>query len=67
MAAVIVLFTGVLVLRRLPSARRAREAYRRHRYKMLRDGFICVKCGYNVRGCRDRCAECGWPLDEDPQ
>ena len=63
----ILLWMGWAVLRRLPRAQKAREAYRRHRYKMLRDGYFCVKCGYNTRGCTGNCAECGWPLDRDPE
>jgi ABC-type nickel/cobalt efflux system permease component RcnA len=61
----IVLFTAWMI-RSAVRVNRAHRMVRKHHYKMLRDGFICVKCGYNVRGCTDKCAECGWPLDQDP-
>lgn len=54
-----------MTIRSIFRIRDARRVRRRHLCKMLRDGFICVKCGYNVRGCKDACAECGWPIGVD--
>lgn len=45
---------------------KAERLRKKHRYKMLRDGFLCVQCEHNVRGASDRCPECGWPIGTDP-
>ena len=44
----------------------ARKVMAKNRYSMMRDACLCVKCGYDVRACRECCAECGWPMGVDP-
>lgn len=65
--AVIATLFFAMMMRAVLKIMRARRAVREHHYKMLRDGFICVKCGYNVRACKDQCSECGWPIGDDPE
>src|SRR5213079_2995686 len=36
--------------------------WRRRSFCRHKNG-LCVKCGYDVRACTVRCAECGWPME----
>ena len=51
-----IVFTAVLARRVIRSMSDSAEDLRR------RDGGLCVRCGHDLAGCVDRCAECGRPF-----
>lgn len=50
------------IIRAIVKVTAARRRRRELRFELMREAKLCVKCGYDVRGCRDRCAECGEPI-----
>jgi hypothetical protein len=41
--------------------------YIRHRVQVRREGGLCVRCGYDLRGSTERCPECALPIPHKTQ